>query len=485
MNNARHTWAAVVIAAFVSGAAMASAAQPNVVVILADDLGAHDLGCYGADLHETPHVDRLAREGVRFTQAYAPSPVCTPTRAALLTGKHPARLGITIWSEGSVRGPTDRRLLQAASWHDLPLGEVTLAERLQAAGYLTALVGKWHLGDAAHAPETQGFEVNIGGTHWGAPQTYFWPYRGTRGFGGEFRYVPHLGMGRPGEYLTDRLTDEALRVIDHAAEAKRPFFLYLAHHAPHTPLEAKPAAVARYRAKLRPGLKHQNPVYAAMVGSLDESVGRVLSRLNRRGLGRNTIVVFAGDNGGYLGTAPYEGRAIPATDNWPLRSGKGTLYEGGLRVPLLVKWPGVTSAGGVCDEPVVLTDLFRTLAVLARQAASADEPSDGLDLGPLLRNPRGRLDREALFFHYPHYYHAPPSTPASAVRRGEWKLIEWFEDNRVELYNLREDPSEERDLATRLSGKAEALRGQLQEWRAAVGARMPRPNPEFKASASP
>lgn len=455
----------------------AAAAQPNIVFVLADDLGAHDLGCYGADLHETPHLDRLAREGVRFTAAYAPSPVCSPTRASLLTGKHPARLRMTIWSEGSLKGPTDRKLLQAESRHDLPHSEVTLAKHLQAAGYLTALVGKWHLGHADFYPETHGFEVNIGGTRWGAPQTYFWPYAGTGRFAGEFRYVPHLEFGRPGEYLTDRLTDEALRVMDRAVDAKKPFFLYLSHHAPHTPMEAKPADVAHFQARLRSGFKHQNPVYAAMVSSLDQSVGRVLEHLEKKGLEQNTIVIFASDNGGYIGTSAYQNRSIPVTDNAPLRSGKGTLYEGGVRVPLIVKWPGVTRGGAQCDEPVVLTDLFTTLMNAAGLTPPSPVPQDGLDLSPLLRNPDARLERDALFFHYPHYYHAPPSTPASAIRAGPWKLIEFLEDNRLELYQLRDDPAETHDLAVQLPDKASELRDRLHRWRASVEAAMPKPNP--------
>lgn len=229
-------------------------AKPNIVLILADDLGWSDLGCYGADLHETPHLDSLAQQGMRFTDAYAMS-VCSPSRAALLTGKHAARLHMTIWSEGSRNGPKKRKLIEAASLHDLPHTETTLARHFQEAGYLTALVGKWHLGDASHYPETHSFDVNIGGTQWGAPHTFFWPYSGSGRFGPEFRFVPHLEFGKPGEYLTDRLTDEALRVIDRAGA--QPFFLYLAHHAPHTPMEAKADAVRHFEAKLRPGQHHQ------------------------------------------------------------------------------------------------------------------------------------------------------------------------------------------------------------------------------------
>ncbi len=473
---------ALLCAFFCSIQAADSPKRPNIVLILADDLGAHDLGCYGADLHETPNLDRLAREGLRFTQAYAPSPVCSPTRAALLTGKHPARLRITIWAEGSRNGPTNRVLLQAHSLHDLPHTETTLAKHLQGAGYLTALVGKWHIGDADHAPETHGFDVNIGGTRWGAPQTFFWPYRGAGRFGSEFRYVPHLEFGQPGEYLTDRLTDEALQVIERAAEAKGPFFLYLAHHTPHTPIEAKTNDIAHFEKKLRPGLKHQNAVYAAMVKSLDDSVGRVLAHLKQRGLDRNTLVIFTSDNGGYIGT--NRSQNVPVTSNAPLRSGKGSLYEGGLRVPLIVKWPGVAPTGAECDEQVVLTDLFYTLAAATGLPRPTNSPPDGVDLSPLLRKPDAKLDRDALYFHYPHYYHAPPSTPAGAVRAGPWKLIEFFEDNRVELYHPRDDPAEQRDLSRTQPETVGRLRQQMHDWRKQVGAAMPTPNPDFTPAAN-
>ena len=457
-----------------------TAHRPNIVLILADDLGAHDVGCYRADLHETPNVDELARRGIKFLRAYSPSPVCTPTRAALLTGKHPARLRMTIWSEGSLRGPTDKPLIEAQSRHDLPHAETTLAERLQAAGYLTAIVGKWHLGDANHAPETQGFDVNIGGTHWGAPQTHFWPYRGAGRFGGEYRYVPHLEFGRPDEYLTDRLTDEALRVVDQSAKSKQPFFLLLAHHAPHTPIEAKSSDVERFQGKLQPGGNHQNPVYAAMVKSLDDSVGRVVARLKSQGLEDKTLVIFTSDNGGYIGTDARQKVAV--TSNAPLRSGKGTLYEGGIRVPLIVSSPRMTTAGEECLEPVVLTDLFASIARAAGLAAAETDPTDGIDLTPLLTDPKAKLNREELLFHYPHYYHAPRSTPASAIRTRDWKLIEYFEDSRVELFNLTNDPAEQHDLATSQPEKASALRMRLHAWRNEVNAATPTANPSFKAS---
>jgi arylsulfatase A-like enzyme len=449
----------------------AAETKPNIVLILADDLGWSDLGCYGADLHKTPHLDRLAQQAVRFTDAYAMS-VCTPSRAALLTGKHAARLKMTIWSEGTQGGPKNRKLIQAESLHDLPHTEITLAKRLHDAGYLTALVGKWHLGDAAHYPETHGFDVNIGGTQWGAPQTFFRPYSGSGRFP-EFRYVPHLEFGKPGEYLTDRLTDEALRVIDQAGD--QPFFLYLAHHAPHTPIEAKPNDVSHFEAKIRPGQHHQNAVYAAMVKSLDDSVGRVLDHLKQRGLAENTIVIFTSDNGGYIGTE--KGQTVPVTSNAPLRSGKGSLYEGGIRVPLIVRWPGVTPAGVECREPVIVMDLFHTLTG-ALSLEKSKGAADGMDIGPLLRDPAQTLKREALYFHYPHYY--PTTTPVGAIRAGDWKLLEYFEDGRCELYHLKNDPGEKTDLASRMPDKAASLRKQLQRWRAEVRAAEPTPNPASK-----
>jgi arylsulfatase A len=451
-------------------------AQPNIVLILADDLGWADLGCYGADLHETPHLDQLAKEGVRFTRAYA-MPVCSPSRAALMTGKHAARVHITIWAEGSLKGPQNRKLLQGQSLHNLPHSETTVAKHLQEAGYLTALVGKWHLGDADHFPETHGFDVNLGGTHWGAPTTFWWPYSGSGRFGTEFRYVPHLEFGKPGEYLTDRLTEEAIKVIDRAGN--KPFFLYLAHHAPHTPIEAKADDVKHFASKLTPGLNHQNPVYAAMVKSLDESVGRVLTHLKQRGLEQNTLVIFTSDNGGYIGMDRKSGQAMPVTSNTPLRSGKGSCYEGGIRVPLIVRWPGVTPKGAECHEPVVLMDLFHTLRAAGAPNSSSPPVADGLDLAPLLKNPSAKLNRDALFWHYPHYYET--TTPVGAIRAGDWKLLEYFEDNRVELFNLGDDPGEQRELAKQMPERATELRQRLRAWRESVNAALPVPNPNAAA----
>jgi arylsulfatase A-like enzyme len=460
-------------------AAMAAAndlhAQPpfNVVIIAADDLGWADLGCYGADLHETPYLDRLARNGLRFTNAYAAS-VCSPTRASLLTGKHCARLHMTIWREAAQHPPLDCKLIPPVAAANLPHSEVTLAEMFRSAGYVTALVGKWHLGGATHYPETHGFDVNVGGTLWGAPETYFYPYRGERRFGDEFRYVPHLGWGQQGEYLTDRLTDEALKVIDRAKD--HPFFLYLAHHAPHTPIEAKPDLVDRYRRRLKPGLHHQNPKYAAMVHSLDESAGRLMERLASSGVAERTIIIFLSDNGGHVGQ--FDG--LQVTNNYPLRSGKGSLYEGGIRVPMIIHWPGKGAAGRVCHEPVCVADLYPTLLDTAIQNSDQARNThlDGQSLMPLLNDPNASLGRDALYFHYPHYY--PTTTPVSAIRAGNWKLLEYHEDNHLELYDLGVDPGETKDLATSQPEAARVLQSQLAGWLNLVGAAMPTENPDFQ-----
>ncbi len=451
--------------------------RPNVILILADDLGWSDTTPYGADLHETPHLERLARASVRFTRAYAASPVCSPTRASIQTGKYPARLGITIWREGALRPPTRRRVITPQVEANLRHEEFTLAEALHEAGYFTIHIGKWHLGGAEHYPETQGFDVNLGGTVWGAPATYFWPYRGPFGQAREYRYVPGLHTGRTGEYLTDRLTDEALRMMDAAGD--RPFFLNLCYHTVHTPIEGKPELVERYQARLGPNLRHRNAAYAAMVHSLDENVGRVLAYLDRRGLASDTIVLFTSDNGGYVNE--YRGRQV--TDNHPLRSGKGSLYEGGIRVPLLVRAPGA-AAGRRCDEPVCSIDFYATLLELTGVSGDPKQNAamDGVSFAPLLRNPEARLAREELYFHYPHYY--PTTTPVSALLRREgdreWKLLYYFEDAKVELYDLARDPGESRDLASEFPQAAQRLRARLEAWWKAVGAPLPSPNPDYK-----
>jgi len=392
-----------------------------------------------------------------------------------MTGKYPARLNMTIWHEAARNPPMNRKLIPPVVLGDLPHDEVTIAEVLHAAGYLTVHIGKWHLGEAAYYPETQGFDINIGGTFWGAPQSFFFPYRGTQFFDKELRYVPGLPWGQPGEYLTDRLTDEALNVIEKASS--RPFFLNMCYHTVHTPIQGKPELVERYKGKLRPGARHKNPDYAAMVASLDESVGRILAKIDERGLADNTVVIFTSDNGGFINN--FQG--VPVTDNHPLRSGKGSLYEGGVRVPLIVRWPGVTQPNSVSREPVASIDFYPTILEITGLTGNAAHNAnvDGLSLVPVLRDPGATLSRDALYFHYPHYYQT--TSPVSAVRARDWKLLEYFEDNHVELYRLADDLSESKDLSADAPARARQLRDALHSWRASVNASMPKPNPNVRS----
>ena len=453
---------------------LGAAEKPNVLLILVDDLGWTGLGCYGSDLHETPNIDRFARGAVRFTNAYAAAPVCTPTRASIMTGKSPARLHITVWHESSGEPPKwmRQKLVPPVTEGNLRLTETTLAEMLDAEGYLTAHVGKWHLGDAAHYPENHGFDVHIGGSFWGCPPTFFYPYRGLFGGARELRYVPGLSFGEEGEYLTDRLTDEALAIIDRAGD--QPFFLNMCYYTVHTPIEGKPKLVEYYQKKIMEGMDHDNAHYAAMHHSLDENVGRILAKLDEQGIADNTLVIFTSDNGGFVNN--YKGQQV--TRNTPLRSGKGSLYEGGVRVPLIIHWPGVTQPGRVCDEPVITTDFYPTIREIAGAAGDEQHNAqvEGISLVPLLKGPDTSLDRDALYFHYPHYY--PTTSPVSAVRAGDWKLLEYFEDGHVELYNLADDIAEADDLSIEEPEKAAELRQRLVEWREAVGAQLPTVNPE-------
>lgn len=452
--------------------------KPNFVFFLIDDLGWADLGCYGSTFYETPHIDRLAAEGMRFTEAYAACPVCSPTRASIMTGKYPARLGITQWI-GGPNEPTPYR-------HYMPLEEVTIAEALKEAGYATGFVGKWHLStrdETRHQyyPDRQGFDVNIGGDWSGAPPTYFYPYEKRN------RKLESMPPGgEKGEYLTDRLTDESLKFME--THRNKPFLLYLSHYAVHTPIESKKSLTERYRGKAervygedRPKAKpvygryktrmvQDHAAYAGMLQSVDESVGRVMEKLRTLGLEQNTIVIFMSDNGG-LSTVGREG----PTCNLPLRAGKGWLYEGGIREPMLMKWPGVVDAGTLCDEPVTSTDFYPTMLEMAGLPARPKQHVDGVSLVPLLKE-EGTLKREAMYWHYPHY-HGSGNRPSGAVRAGDYKLIEWYEDGQVELYNLKDDLGEQQDLATKQPEKAAKLRRMLHAWRKEMDGKMPAGTP--------
>jgi arylsulfatase A-like enzyme len=430
---------------------------PNIVLILIDDMGWRDLGCTGSDLYQTPHIDELARGGMKFTQAYAAACICSPTRASLMTGQHPARLGLTDWLPGR-RDMPSQKLLRPELSTNLPQSSITLAEALQKRGYATAHVGKWHLGGGEHGPEYNGFDVNIGGTQAGSPP------------GGYFKFnTPTLKLDA-GEYLTDRLTDEALRFVEE--NRRRPFFLYLAHYAVHIPLQPKPEVAQQYRDRIKPDAVHENAVYAAMVESVDDSVGRITKKLAELGLSDNTMVVFTSDNGGL---SVKEGANTPATSNAPLRTGKGYLYEGGIRVPLIIRWPKVVKPGAECDTPVVSTDLYSTC--LSASGATGNDVTDGENLLPLLKQHTSFPPR-ALFWHYPHYSNQG-GRPSAAIRDGDWKLIEFFEDGRQELYHLSNDPSEQDNLAAQDSSRTSALAARLAEWRKQVAARLPTSNPQY------
>lgn len=438
---------------------------PNVILILVDDLGWTDLSCQGSTFYETPNIDRLAKEGMRFTHGYAACTVCSPTRAAVLTGKYPARLHITDWIAGHQR-PLAK--LKPPNWTQrLPHEETTIAELLKQAGYATFHVGKWHLGDEAYWPTAHGFDENIGGNHRGQPPSYFFPYErdGIR--------LPGLATGANNEYLSDRLTDEALRIID--ANKDRPFFLYLPHYAVHTPLQAKADKIVKYRGKLNTKAQRergtespqQNATYAAMIESLDESVGRIMGRLEDLKLTDKTVVIFTSDNGGLT--------LNQVTSNVPLRAGKGSAYEGGVRVPLIVRYPPLVKAGSTCSTPAMSIDLLPTIAELAGVRPAA---ADGVSLVPVLKDAAANLGRPALYWHYPHY-HPGGATPYGAIRDGDYRLIEFYEDGLVELYNLGDDVGESSDLAAKMPGKRDELLARLRQWRKDVGAQMPVSNPAY------
>jgi arylsulfatase A-like enzyme len=441
---------------------------PNIVLIYVDDLGWRDAGFMGSTYYETPNIDRIAREGITFSHAYANAPNCAPSRASLMSGQYTPRHGIFTVASPARGDARLRRLVPSSTRAILDTSIVTIAEALAAGGYATAQFGKWHLGDGDFGPTGQGFGTAAGGDLRGLPPSYFYPY------GNSDDALPGLSTGgREGEYLTDRLTDEALRFIDRNQD--RPFFLYLSHYAVHTPLQAPDSLVEKYRAK--PGDDvHNDPTYAAMIERVDAGVGRILDRLGALRLALRTVVIFYSDNGGYG----------PATSMAPLRGSKGMLYEGGIRVPLAVRWPGRLAPFRTDVTPVLGTDLYPTFLDLAGLDAPAGQPLDGVSLVPLLTGD-GLLRPRPLFWHFPAYLGAYRgmegpwrTTPAGAVRYGDFKLIEFFEDGRLELYNLANDPGEAHDLADEMPEKVQELHRLMQDWRQDLGAPVPtEPNPEY------
>jgi arylsulfatase A-like enzyme len=425
-----------------------AARRPNIIVILIDDYGARDLGCYGSAYYETPHIDRLAGQGVRFTNGYAACPVCSPTRASIMTGKYPARLHLTDWIPGRRQWPASK-LLRLEFEQQLPLAETTLAEALRPAGYASASIGKWHLGDTGFLPTEQGFSLNVAGTRGGAPRSYFEPFN-----------IPGTEDALAGEYLSDYLTRRAEEFIE--THRGKPFFLYLPHFSVHLPLGGPKDLIPKYQAKANP---QGHAEYGAMVEAMDRSVGRLMKKLDDLKLANDTLVFFLADNGGLR----YEGsRKDLITSNAPLRAGKGHLYEGGIRVPFIMRWPGRIPPGKVDATPVISNDIYATALAAAGVNGSA---GDGIDL-------LGRARRDALYWHYPHYSNQG-GVPGGAVRSGDWKLIEFYEDSRLELYNLAADPGERINLVKRQPRRARRLRGMLEAWRKSVGAHMPQPNPAY------
>ena len=463
----------------------APAPPPNFLFILVDDLGYMDIGAYNPEtFYETPNVDRLAREGMRFTDAYAAAPVCSPTRASIMTGQYPGRMHTTDWfgapqpETASEHWTRDKPLLPASYIEQLPHETTTLAETLQEAGYQTFFAGKWHLGREGSYPEDHGFAINKGGWERGGPYgrgRYFPPYDN-----------PRLEDGPEGEHLPARLADETVQFI--AANREQPFLAYLSFYSVHTPLMTRPDLEAKYEQKRlnapedawgtegarRVRLVQNHAIYAGMVEAMDLAVGTVLDALDSLGVADNTVVFFMSDNGG-LSTS--EGHP---TSNLPLRAGKGWLYEGGIREPMIIKWPGVTAPGSAADEPVTSTDFFPTMLAMAGQDLRKDLHRDGVSLVPVLRQ-TGSVEREALYWHYPHYGNQGGS-PGAAVRAGPWKLIEFFEDDRVELYNLSDDLSETNDLAEAEPEKVRELQALLHAWHQDIDARFPSPNPAAAAT---
>jgi arylsulfatase A-like enzyme len=472
--------AALMLATAGCGAGDQRPRAPNVLVIVADDLGWADLGAYGSTFHETPRLDRLAGESLMLTSAYAAAPVCSPTRASLMTGLWPQRTGITDYIGAPTRPDLwtrNTRLLPAPYDDRLTHETATIAERMKASGYATFFAGKWHLGPEGWWPEDQGFDVNKGGIDRGGPyggNRYFSPYGN-----------PRLPDGPDGEHLPARLAAETAAFIE--AHAHQPFFAFLSFYSVHTPLMARPDLEAKYEAKRAQlglqaawGREHErdvrlvqeHAVYAGMVDAMDEAIGVVLDRLEALGLHDDTLVVFTSDNGGLSTSEGWP------TSNVPLRAGKGWLYEGGIREPMLIRWPGVTKPGSTCDEPVTSTDFYPTMLEMAGLPPKSEQHVDGESLVPLLKG-TGRPQRKAIYWHYPHYSNQGGG-PGGAVRAGDFKLIESYEDNRVELYNLRSDLGEQHDLAAERPEKAAELRQMLRQWRKEVGAVMPDPNPKWK-----
>lgn len=510
--------------ALLLGCSMTQPEKPNVVFFLVDDLGWTDVGCFGSSFYETPNIDNLANEGVRFTSAYAACHVCSPTRASILTGKYPATLQLTDWLPGRKDFPF-QRFLNVKTRQHLPFEEITIAEALKEYGYSTGIYGKWHVGEAPSLPDAHGFDIHIP-TNWAKG----WP---NAGYHSPFKFE---GIeDNEGTYLTDRLTDEALKFIENNKD--QPFFLYLSHFAVHDPIQGRQDLTEKYNAKLEKKQIPQGPAFvlegnpdganavsideagiliekdeyhafsqlprntvkikqnqdntqfASMVESMDKSLGRVLAKLKELKLDKNTIVIFYSDNGGMAAAnfgnpvrvvKKHQLDAAFATSNLPLRGAKGWLYEGGIRVPMIVKWPGNVKKGTECDVPVTSPDFYPTIMEMLGLQVPATQKVDGVSIVPLLKG-ENNLNRDAIYWHFPHYSNHGMQSPGGAVRSGDYKLLEYFENNTVQLFNLKEDISEQNDISASNPELVKELRTKLKLWRENINAQMMEANPEYIA----
>ena len=448
--------------------------KPNIVFIIADDLGYKDLGVTGSDYYKTPNLDKLASQSLIFTDGYANCANCAPTRAALISGMYAPRTGVYTVGNSDRGKASGRRLIPTPNNDTLDTKFVTIAEVLKGAGYTTASMGKWHLGEGENGgPEAHGFDLNVGGHHGGHPKTYFSPYKNK-----------YLADGPKGEYLTDRLTREAADFISKQKDTGKPFFLYLPLYNVHTPIQPHPEFLEKIQTREK-GKHHTNAKYASMIEAMDFYLGRLLGELDKQGIADNTIVVFTSDNGGHGGM----------TDHHPMRGSKGMFYEGGIHVPLFVRYPGVTKPGTTTGEPVTLLDFYPTFTEIAGGKLPDSQPVDGMSLLPILKDSKASLNRDAIFWHFPAYLqgysggegaeaHRPPwrATPCSVVRAGDWKLIEYFETGEVELFNLKTDLAEQNDLSKKNKAKADELLGMLRAWRKSTDAPVPsEKNPKYQA----
>ncbi|MGB5819755.1 MAG: sulfatase [Saonia sp.] len=441
---------------------------PNIVLIVADDMGWYDLGCYGNTFIETPNLDKLASQGMRFTNGYAAAPLCSPSRASLVTGLHPITVNITEHIHGNHPAGPDQKLKTPPINQQLNLEYTTVAEALKTKNYTTAHIGKWHLGGGKFSPQHQGYDLNIAGAWNGLPNSFFYPFFPM----GE---KPEIQEGyKEGDYLTDVLTDKAMNFI--TKEKDTTFFLSLNYYSPHVPIEGKEELVKKYQKKRGNDDESVMPNihYAAMIASIDQNVGRLLQKLDALGITKNTLVVFTSDNGGLsVQEVPAFAKHTPPTDNGPLKGGKGYLYEGGIREPFIVRWPKKVKSGHTNHTPVIAQDLFHTFIDVTD---TSERTGGGTSLLPIFEGEK--LKERGLLWHSPHYspQHGKPST---AYREGDWKIIHHYEDDSYEIYNLKEDMGETRELSTAQPEKLEEMKQKMTTMLMDLEAKFPEPNPDY------